>query len=252
MQSSLRARATVLILSGFLQISSIVVAASDEPLVSRRLTLDALVDGRSNEWPSLDFVTRQVAVGVANGPDVLHIAVATSDPEVRSRLLSAGVILYLDGKGGKKQTFGVRVPALGRSGPGIGPAEPHITYVELIGPAKNQRRLVDRETSGIRAAVGNHDGTLFLEFAVPLLSDGDGGMGLALDSRRSVIGLGLITPDPPRMAGARGEGRGSGGRAGGGGRRGGPPGGEEPPAAPDRSAAGKAVKAWTTVALASR
>jgi len=228
------------------------VAASNGSLVSRRLPPEAVVDGRWNEWPSLDFVTKQVAVGVANGPDALHIVVATSDPDVRLRLLSAGLIVYLDREGGKKQTFGVRVPALGRSVPQLGPAEPHISYVELIGPAKDQRRMIEQDIPfGIRAAVGNHEGTLVVEFGIPLLGHGDGGVGLALESSRAVIGLGLVTPDPPRNAGARGDGRGSGGGGrGGGGRGGGPPGGGAPPQGPDGVGSGKALKAWTTVALA--
>jgi hypothetical protein len=226
------------------------VTASSGPLISRILSADAVVDGRSPEWPTLDFVTKQVAVGVANGPDLLHIAVATSDPDVRQRMMSAGVILYLDRTGGKKQTFGIRVPALGRPLPGLGPATPRLTYVEVLGPGKDQRRLVEQDTtSWIRAAVGNQEGTLFLEFAIPLVTEETGRDGLVLGVRQSVIGLGLITPDPPRNAAAPGEGRVAGGRIGGGGGRGGPPGGGMPP--PGRPDVGKAVKSWTTVALAA-
>lgn len=223
---------------------------------SRWRTEDMKVDGAINEFAALTSIQQGVAATAANDGEVLHLVMTVSDPAVRQRLMVAGVIVYLDASNKKRETFGIRLPRLaGPPVPDEPPPSPKLTYLEVIGPGKDELHIVElNEASGLEAAVGSHEGSLVLELLVPLRvrSGWPHAPGVAIGQK--VLGLGLVTRDPPTPRGRGGEGRG-GRPGGGGGRGGGMPGGpmgrggDEPGAR--GSMTGKALKAWTSVLLAS-
>lgn len=238
----------VLVVGAVLTVS--VAARGDGPVISRWRTDDIRVDGVMSDWTALTFVTKEVAMAVANDREHLYLVVSTSDPAVRGTIMRAGLTVYVDPKGKKGQAFGLRVPPLGsRLAPGSTPPShggaPLLSYFDVMGPSDDDvQRVQADEPMGLELMVGTHQGTFFVEMKVPF-TRGDGrpyapGVELA----RGPIGLGIVTPEPPRQA--RPEGR--AGRGGRGGMSGGGAGGRRPGGR--AGVAGKAVKVWTTVVLA--
>jgi hypothetical protein len=217
------------------------------------------IDGAMSEFTVLTSFKEGIAVTAANDADVLQLVVATSDAAVRQRLMIAGLVIYIDPANKKKQTFGIRVPPLGGPAmPDAPPAAPKLTYVEMIGPAKDERHIVElREATSLEGAVGSHEGTMILELLMPLRARTGWPYAPGVTIGQKVVGLGLIAPDPPALEGRRSDGdRGSrGGRPGGaGGRGGGLPGGPTGRGG-ERSESrgdvqGKGLKIWTTIQMA--
>ena len=277
-----RFRATV---AGMVVLVCAVLAADSIPPVKSQALSDAIrIDGNITDWSTLIALTKDVSVAAANDNDRLYLAIASSSPEVKQRLLAAGLTVYLDPQGKKKEAFGVRLPPLGgaagrgRAGggpggrPGGDPTNPPppppgagsdrgsaVTYVEVIGPVEKERHIVDlARPMGFAVASGDNAGTLLIELAMPLRVAADIPYAPTLIAGKSVIGIGFVTSDPPRTGGAPSGGPGGGGRGGmpggrgggmGGGRGGGMPGGG--PDGRGGDAQGKAFKIWTTLALAT-
>lgn len=224
------------------------VTSADAPLISRWRTEDVRIDGVMREWSQLTFVSKEVSTSVMNDGQDLYLLVATSDPGVHLQIRRAGLLVYLDPRGGKARAFGVRVPPLGaRLAPGSGPVgdgdPPVLSYFDILGPGEAMRRVQVDEPTGIDLRIGSHEGTLFLELKVPFAT-GDGhpyapGINLA----KGEVGLGIVTPEPLREARPGGR-SGRGGVSFGGGRMGG--GGPGMPS----PAKGREVKIWTKIVLA--
>jgi hypothetical protein len=261
---------------------AILSAASTPTIKSQSLSDATRVDGKSNDWETLIAVTKELSVAAANDADRLTLAIASSDPQVKQRLQLAGVIVYLDPNGKKGESFGVRIPPLGgtpdrgRSGgdPGGGrrgsasssaPAPqppggvpergPSVTYVEVIGPAANERHIVDlAQARGFEVASGDNLGTLFIELTIPLRTNGNISYAPQLIPGKSIVGIGFVTPDPPHIGGPPSGGPGGGGGggmpSGRGGMGGGMPGGGSGPPGGAESQ-GKSLKIWTTLTLLS-
>lgn len=229
------------------------------------------IDGRIDEWRELVSLKHGVSVAAANDESDLFIAVASSDAQRRRHLLATGLIVWLDAKGGKKRTFGIRIPGAGLSAVagaiGSRPEsldegtpvvhrempQPEFTYLEILGPGKDDRSRVQLSAESDLAAAGRiASGTLLYEIMVPL--------GMATRARPHslsvpldrTLGFGLETPrleEPQRgqqngqrgLGGAGGMGRGRGGSETPGAR-----GGAMRPVNPALSE----LKLWTTVALA--
>ena len=120
---------------------------------------DNQIDGVAAEWPVLTALDDNIATAAANDAQNLYLAIATSDAQRRNQLAITGLIVWVDAAGGKKETFGIRIPGSGfrmpagrfGGGPsGDGPAaqppeppQPKITYIELLGPGKDDRRRLD-------------------------------------------------------------------------------------------------------------
>jgi hypothetical protein len=251
------------------------------------ITIDGLVD----EWPQLEPLEEtHLSAAAQNDGRNLYLMIATSDQARRRQLLAAGIIVWLDAEGGKKHTFGIRIPGMlfsgalgGRRGPhnqmpppDLGEARqaPALSYVEIVGPGKDDRRRLELDaTRSIQAARSQTAGTLTLELQIPLQRND--ATEHAIGTRAGhVIGLGLETPKIERpegpapgaggAGGHRGGGMGGGfgghgggggggrggmgGMGGGGGRGGGPPGSG---AQGDRFERAEPLKYWTTVQLAS-
>ncbi len=223
------------------------------------------IDGVAAEWPVLTALDDNIATAAANDTQDLYLAIATSDGQRRRQLAMTGLIVWIDAAGGKKETFGIRIPGSGfqmpagrfsgggsGDGPNSQPPEPplpKITYIELLGPGKDDRRRLDLSPeSEITVAAAVNEGTLLYEFRVPLAAASaaqPSGIGAKMDRP---LGLGLQTPklEVPQ----------SGGQPGGGGRGGFGRGGRGGEVFGDGGMRGrgpmqmKEMKFWTTLALA--
>ncbi len=239
-----------------------VVAQSDASVRSGWRVPDVSIDGALGDWPELEYVSDEVEVSAANDGEFLCLVIATSDSAVKAQMMRAGFAVYLDPKGKKGKTFGVRLPPLGnRLAPGLALADgsggPLLSYFDVLGPKNDDaRRMEIGPATGLEVAIGNVQGTFVIEVKVPFAMGQGHPYAPGIDLSKRVVGLGIVTPDPPRSA-ARGGGAG-GGRSGGGavgGRTGGRSGGRGGGAAGGQDGRGgvqgKALKIWTTVALAA-
>lgn len=241
------------VLAGLLGTS---IAATTETPVLKSTTpsTTAKVDGSPDDWPSLTVVAPKVSVGVANDDRTLRLIVSTTDPVLFERLRVGGLLIYLDPKNRRAQTFAIFVPPLGgRVLPGE-PVVPYLTYVQVLGPEKDEVHLIDPPSKfGIQAAAAAHDGAWFIEVALPLRAGDGQPYAVGVEDKTREIGLGLVTPDPPKPSkehtGPRGGGLGSWGIGMGSGGY-----GSMPPPMPgqpqDKKDADKPVKLWTTIELA--
>src|SRR5262249_38735361 len=146
---------------------------------------------------------------------------------------TGGFTVWLDVKGGKGKTYGVVVP--GTSSPERARVDdpaasrdasrenslPPLTYVDLLGPGKDDRRLVElAATTDVAAAGGQHEGTLLYERKLPL-SVMPSSLGFGAEPGRKV-GLGLQVSMGHAPGSHEGRPGGGGfGRGGGGGGAGG-------------------------------
>jgi hypothetical protein len=178
-----------------------------------------------------------------------------------SALLSTGLIVWLDPSGGKGQTFGIwmggieppllpgMTPDAPRSAP-TGRSGRKLAEFDLLGPNKNQRRLIDNEAPlGIDLATGTDGPAIAYELKVPLVSTAERKYAVNAKSG-ATIGLGLATPQSPRDRGRRGPLVGSGGMVGGNPYYGGANGGgfANFPEPDERM---KPLQIWTTIKLAA-
>jgi hypothetical protein len=237
--------------------------AAAQALTSRWKDQDIKIDGDGGEWPVLTTVDHNIAVAAANDAGDLYLALATSDAQRRRQLAIAGLIVWIDAAGGKKETYGIRIPGAGfemptgRFGGAAGdgnrapePPAPRITYIELLGPRKDDRRRLDLGgESAIAVAAGVSEGTLLYELRVPLvLSSIAQSFAVGAKTDRPV-GLGLQIPKPERPEGvtSRGGSGGFGGPGGRGGLGGGRGGGGMRGRGPMEM---KELKLWATLTLA--
>jgi hypothetical protein len=225
-----------------------------DSLKSRWRTEDMKVDGAVEDWPALAPIAPKVEAGAANDGNILRLVITTTDPAIHQRLMLGGLMVYLDPKNKKAQTFAIRVPPLGgRPLPGEAPVAQRITYVGVFGPAKDEMHVVELpSTNGIEAAARSHDGTWCIELGLPLRTGEGQPYAPGVAPGQKVIGLGLVTPDPPKPPSDGKRGGAFGGLSGGfGGATYGSGGGAPVPPGGNRdNPNGKPVKVWTTIELA--
>lgn len=218
------------------------------------------VDGAPDEWPKLEALEKGPSVAVSNDDEFAYVFVAASDPQIAS-MIAGGVVLWFDQAGGKGQTFGVWIPGAIPPSPtaGIAPPTPPrglstrvMDHFDLLGPGKNQRRLVDITPAlGIELAGGTRDTEVLYEAKIPLKkSDAHPyaiGVGVG-----GTVGFGVATPDTPARE-KPGHMVGSGGIIGGAGGVFGPGyGGQGFANYREKEDKPKPIAAWTTVKLASK
>ena len=232
---------TVLLLLGL-----VTVVGTDDPVQSQWRPDDLRIDGVMTDWPGQTFVSKEVAASVVNDAQDLYVLVATSDSAVNLQLTRAGLIVYLDPKGGRGEKFGIRIPPLGdRLAAGNAPTgaddPPVLSYFDVLGPGADDLRKVElAENTGIDLRIGAHDGTVFLELKVPFATGTGRPYAPGISLTKGEVGLGIVTPDPQRVVRPNRGGRG-GGFSGGGMGVGLP----SPPK-------GKAINIWTKVLLAAQ
>jgi hypothetical protein len=235
----------VILLGALLVVSATgATARADDPVQSHWRTDDLRIDGVMTDWPEQTFVSKEVSASVANDAQDLYILVATSDSAVNLQLTRAGLSVYLDPKGGKGLGFGIRIPPLGNrlepaNAPRGGADEPPLlSYFDVLGPGDEIRRVELEDGTGIDLRIGSSDGTFFMELKVPFATAAGRPYAPGITLAKGEFGLGIVTPDPQRVARPQSSGRG-GGFGGMGGGAGMPP-----------QPKGKALNIWTKVVLA--
>jgi hypothetical protein len=209
------------------------------------------IDGVPAEWEGATtwVESPNVAVGVKNDDDYLYICLSSPVREVAVQIALRGFTVWLDPKGKKGKTFGIRCPI----GPEMGTGNPGElrklaedrekfmetvaerlngagNVLEVLGPGEDDKvRLTPYDAAGLEVALGYQDGRVVYELKVPFRRD-EHPYAIGSDGKGK-IGIGFETPEigrDERMA-AMGGHRPEGGTGPGGGRTGGmtggPPGG---------------------------
>jgi hypothetical protein len=216
---------------------------------------DLVIDGRNSDWQgALGYLNDPpVMLGFLNDDNAIYVCLATNLPAIREGMLRRGVTVWIDPKGGKRKTLGIRLaPSAPPGGPGDGPrgglaegaeertggppAPPQGAFEpdESAPPARLMVRLPGRDewtpveggAGGIEAAVEDSNGLVVFEMTVPLKGGLEAPVTLGAGPG-AAISMSFETPKPERPRG-RPEGPG-GDRTGRGGIRGGingPPGDE--------------------------
>jgi hypothetical protein len=183
--------------------------AADQTLLAAWRDADIAVDGSLADWTELSRVGQGPLVGARNDEHALYLVVASSDAIVRPQL-ATGLIVWIDRSGGKAQTFGLRLEGLTRRPlPGAAPdaasngeLEPGsraLDDCDVLGPARNQRRLVDRPADvGLALASGFENRLVIYEMKLPLAKSD--AAPYAVDAEPgATIAIGLETPIDPKL-----------------------------------------------------
>mgnify|MGYP006883056653 CR=1 FL=1 len=214
---------------------------SGNKYTSQLATPDFRVDGSRSEWAGRFEIPedQSFALGISNDKNYLYLAISSIDKGFQRQVSMAGLTIWLDHKGGKRQHFGVkyasplsrenhRMPGAGRNNDfsrkdrlnNMRPLNLPDGDIELIIiNAKSGKRLGPPD---LLATASAEDESLFIEFQIPLIL-----LGKNVDLQKGV-GVGLVSSvDRPEREGVRSGGM-SGGKMGGGqagGQRGGGRGG---------------------------
>ncbi len=250
-----RAALAALVLSAVVAATAVGLEAATPLLKSAWRDHEVKIDGMNDEWQANTTYLKdeQLSVGLLNDGEFLYAMVSTSEPRRRMQLLTAGLTLWIDASGRKKQTFGIVVPGTGfgggmlrrrggdegQSGQSGEPGEPGqerpdpnaalerlnqpVTWFELVGPGSDDRRRLELAAGpGIEISRGVHEGMVTYEFKIPLTRSEAHEYAIESAAGRTVA-VGLETPKPEAVGrGGRGGGeRGGDGGGGGGGRIGG-------------------------------
>jgi hypothetical protein len=189
-----------------------VVVAAPAGFTSKWRTEPVVVDGLSAEWPTLEPLDRGVTVGAANDGEFLYLVVSAKDSESIA-YLSTGLIVWLDPAGRRAETFGLRIagveqpmlPGMTPTAPTTGPAisTAVLDRFDVLGPGKNQRRLVDLTPElGIEIASSRAESEVAYELKVPLQKTSSRSYAVGAATGRT-IGLGIATPEAPVGRGQR-------------------------------------------------
>ncbi len=80
-----------------------------------------VMDGNSGDWQgALGYLNDPpVMLGFLNDDNAIYVCLSTNLPAIREGMLRRGITVWIDPKGGKRKTLGIRLSPLG--GPGGGP-----------------------------------------------------------------------------------------------------------------------------------
>jgi hypothetical protein len=155
---------------------------------------DLVIDGNSGDWQgALGFLSEPpVMLGFLNDDAAIYVCLSTNLPAVRDGMLRRGVTVWIDPKGGKRKTLGIRLAPAGgpdgrpEGGPpqrqtertgespapleGATPAElgarPTRLMVRL--PGREDWTLVEGGPGSIEAAIEESNGLAVFEMMIPL------------------------------------------------------------------------------------
>lgn len=219
---------------------SLLIGCSTLQLDSTWKDRDITLDGKGGDWLGAKyyFEDSAISVGLINDEQYLYVSMMTENPMIRAQIMGQGLTVWLDPKGGKNKTLGIKFP-LGRQGPGkeeemmdprdmmdettreemMQRLQDSMTELEILGPDEKVLAKMDIENAkGIDVKMRNAGGTFVYELKVPLTSSEEFPFGVGVEPG-DVIGIGFLAP---KMQMRRPSGmRGMGGMPGGGGGMGG-------------------------------
>lgn len=227
---------------------------------------DIALDGKGGDWLGTKYYFEDLAisVGLINDSQYLYVSMMTENPMIQAQIVRKGLTVWLDPKGGKDKTFGIKFP-LGRQGarqeeemkPGavmdedsreemMQKLQESMKELEVLGPDERVLERMDTEDAGgIEVEMRIAAGSFVYELKVPLASSEEYPYAIGVKAG-DVLGVGFLSPklDMPRPSGMRGGGR----MPGGGGM---PPGGGGMGGFGMRPMMPRELKIWAKVQLAS-
>ncbi len=211
---------------------------------SRPLTQPITIDGRTDDWQGELFVVpgERMMIGFVNDGQFLYIAVLVEEAFQRYQVLSQGLTVWFDPKGGKEKVLGIRYPLglppgerppmrMGAEGEGPTlPALPEgaLAELEIVRSEKEPpQRFKVADLKGFEVKMTPSTGLLVYEMKIPLAADAAHPVAVGTPPGRTV-GIGFETPKfdsssipSNNRGGMPGGGGGRGGGMGGRGGRGG-------------------------------
>jgi hypothetical protein len=177
---------------------------------SHALSQPITVDGTTDDWPGEMYVVpgERMSVGFQNDGQFLYIAVLIEESFQRYQIMSQGLTVWFDPKGGKEKAFGIRYPLgfppgkrpaakTGAEGEGLTlPDLPEgaLSELEIVRSEKEPaRRLRVAEAKGLEIKVVPGTGLLVYEMKIPLRADAAHPLAVGA-SPGAVIGIGFETP----------------------------------------------------------
>jgi hypothetical protein len=231
-QTARRASIVALTLLLALSLPAVSAAAGAKDIVFKTgwKDRDITIDGRNDDWQgALGYLGDPVvALGFLNDVSGLYVCIATNVPDLRDGMIKRGLTVWIDPKGGKKKTLGIRLaPAAAPAGPGQGPkgtppqgaqepqpaeapAPPQATepgarigassrlMVRL--PGREDWTAVDETGSGVVAALEESNGLAVFEMMIPLAAGPEAPVALGAAPGAS-IAVSFETPKPERPVG---------------------------------------------------
>jgi hypothetical protein len=188
------------------------------------------VDGKLDDWGSTlnYFEEQRVTLGVRNDDRYLYLCVNSTNSGLLMRALVQGLEVWVDPKGGKAKSFGIRYPLgvremdfdIGHEGRRFDPRDLARKYEggpnELrvfTGPGESH--LAKPGEGGIQVAMGRPENDLSCELRFPLFARE--GEPHAIGARPgALLGIGFVIPEPGRGSFRGGLGSPPGGPSGGG------------------------------------
>jgi hypothetical protein len=225
------------------------------------------IDGDDSEWHNhlTYFDEKSVAVGVKNDSTDVYLLLKTTDMKTKQLIMRNGFTVWLNAKGKKKETFGIRYPV------GLNDYYPlqsdyargrrdteeedilnkqffnMLTEIEVIGPDDNKRNRFSKiNPYGIEVGLTDTSGALIYELKVPLVATTGYNYQVGAEPG-NVIRVGFETGKSERRE-SMGRRPGTGKGGGMGGMRGGGSGGRRPH---DMDRPGDPVKFWMKLHIAN-
>jgi hypothetical protein len=225
---------------------------------------DLTIDGKSEDWLGTKYYFEDISasVGLINDDRHLYISLMTENRMIMGQIMMQGLTLWLDPKGGKDKTFGIKFPLGRQEGERMTQesmekldreemmerSQEALEELAILGSEDEViEKLPVEDAKGIEVKLRIESGLLIYEIKVPLSSSEE--HPYAVEAKvGDTIGFGFESPklEMQRPAGMRGGGMPGGGRGGGppggmGGMSGGGMGSQMP----------EKLKIWAAVKLAS-
>lgn len=194
---------------------------------------DIVIDGRNDDWQgALGYLGDPVvALGFLNDASGLYVCIATNVPALSEGLLRRGMTVWIDPKGGRKKTLGIRLAPSAppgspddkaQGGPpeggenrfierpspaqefGLGGRPSLPSRLEVRLPGRQDWAPVDETAGGVEAAIEGSSGLAVFEMTLPL-AEGPG-IPVALGAKPgAAIAMSFETPRPERPPGPVGD-----------------------------------------------
>jgi hypothetical protein len=188
------------------------------------------VDGEADDWQGAKYYLEDlyISVGLINDDRFLYISMIAENPMIRAQIMSQGLVVWLDPKGKKEKTFGIKFP-VGQQWDERPARESldefdreeamdrfreSMKELEILGPGEDIIEKINvEEAKGIDVKLRIEGGLLVYELKVPLTAGEDYPYAVGVGAG-DWIGIGFESPklEMQRPRGIRGGGIPGGGR----------------------------------------
>ena len=204
--------------------------------LSRVPELPVVIDGKIYDWRGKLYVIEDVPVafGFLNDKENLYVCLLAEDAETRTQILRRGLTVWIDPRGGRAKTLGIKFPIgqtpgqrapageKAEAGTGVAP-EGRMNELEIIrSDERTSQRMSLDQARGIEVTAVPSASQLVYELKIPLLATGEGAIAVGAEPGKT-IGVGFEMgkfQESPRPGGRGGGGGGMTGGMGGMGGRG--------------------------------